>query len=78
MATFSLVSCTRSTKHRVSLLLISSSQVFIAIFAGDNTEFVIWGSGSPLRQFIYSLDLGRLFVWVLREYPEIDPIILSG
>ncbi|ELT89605.1 hypothetical protein CAPTEDRAFT_98567 [Capitella teleta] len=43
----------------------------------DNSEFVIWGTGSPLRQFIYSLDLGRLFVWVMREYPEIDPIILS-
>jgi len=39
--------------------------------------FVVWGTGSPRRQFIYSLDLARLFLWVLREYPEIDPIILS-
>ena len=23
-------------------------------------------------------DLARLFVWTLREYEEIDPIILSG
>jgi GDP-L-fucose synthase len=29
------------------------------------------------RQFIYNLDLARLIVWVLREYKEIDPIILS-
>lgn len=29
------------------------------------------------RQFIYSRDLARLMVWVLREYPEVDPIILS-
>ncbi|EGD81331.1 GDP-L-fucose synthase [Salpingoeca rosetta] len=36
-----------------------------------------WGSGSPLRQFVFSEDLGRLMVWTLREYPEIDPIILS-
>lgn len=35
------------------------------------------GSGKPLRQFIYSADLARLFLWVLREYDEIDPIILS-
>lgn len=42
-----------------------------------NTPFVVWGTGAPLRQFIYSLDLARLFIWVLREYPEIDPIILS-
>lgn len=36
------------------------------------------GTGKPLRQFIYSLDLARLFIWVLREYKEVDPIILSG
>lgn len=42
-----------------------------------NDPFVVWGSGSPRRQFIYSLDLARLFIWVLREYQEIDPIILS-
>ena len=29
------------------------------------------------RQFIYSRDLARLMIWVLREYPETDPIILS-
>ena len=27
---------------------------------------------------VYSQDLGRLIIWVLREYEEIDPIILSG
>ena len=29
------------------------------------------------RQFIYNLDMARLIVWVMREYKEIDPIILS-
>lgn len=43
----------------------------------DNTEFVVWGTGSPRRQFIYSLDLARLMIWALREYAEITPIILS-
>ncbi|KAK7107369.1 GDP-L-fucose synthase-like [Littorina saxatilis] len=43
----------------------------------ENKPFVIWGTGSPRRQFIYSLDLARLMIWVLREYQEIDPIILS-
>ncbi|XP_028660091.1 GDP-L-fucose synthase isoform X1 [Erpetoichthys calabaricus] len=43
----------------------------------QGTPLIVWGSGKPLRQFIYSLDLARLFIWVLREYPEIDPIILS-
>lgn len=35
------------------------------------------GTGKPLRQFIYSRDLAKLFLWQLREYNEIDPIILS-
>jgi len=43
----------------------------------NGTTFEIWGTGSPLRQFIYSLDLAKLFIWVLREYEEIDPIILA-
>ncbi|WWC85709.1 uncharacterized protein L201_000575 [Kwoniella dendrophila CBS 6074] len=43
----------------------------------NQTPFVVFGSGKPLRQFIYSRDLAKLFIWVLREYKEIDPIILS-
>ncbi|KPP68049.1 GDP-L-fucose synthase-like [Scleropages formosus] len=43
----------------------------------EGTPLQVWGSGTPRRQFIYSLDLARLFIWVLREYDEIDPIILS-
>lgn len=39
---------------------------------------MIWGSGKPLRQFIYSIDLAKLIIWVMREYEEIEPIILSG
>src|SRR5712671_3402147 len=46
--------------------------------AGNNTPFVVFGSGKPLRQFIYSYDLAKLFIWQLREYDEIDPVILSG
>ncbi|XP_029841194.2 GDP-L-fucose synthase [Ixodes scapularis] len=41
------------------------------------TPLHVWGTGSPLRQFIYSLDLARLIVWVLRDYEEVEPIILS-
>jgi hypothetical protein len=38
----------------------------------------VFGSGRPLRQFIYSYDIAKLFVWQLREYNETEPIILSG
>ncbi|ORY52429.1 epimerase-domain-containing protein [Rhizoclosmatium globosum] len=43
----------------------------------NGTPFVIGGSGTPLRQFIYSRDLAKLFIWVLREYDSVKPIILS-
>jgi len=43
----------------------------------NNTPFTIWGSGTPLRQFIYSLDLAELTVWVMRDYHKPEPITLS-
>ena len=43
----------------------------------DNGKFEIWGSGTPLRQFIYSRDLAELTVWVMREYHQPTPITLS-
>ena len=42
------------------------------------TPFEIWGTGRALRQFVYSEDLAKLFIWALREYEEIDPIILAS
>jgi len=43
----------------------------------NGTDFTIWGTGSPLRQFIYNVDLARLMIWTLREYNSIEPLILS-
>lgn len=43
----------------------------------NNTDFVIWGSGKPLRQFIYNVDLAELMIWTLRSYDKCDPLILS-
>jgi GDP-L-fucose synthase len=42
-----------------------------------NQPFVIWGSGAPLRQFVYSRDLAELTVWTLRNYEDPSPITLS-
>jgi hypothetical protein len=44
----------------------------------NGTPFVVSGTGKPLRQFIYSHDLAKLFIWMLREYNDVEPIILSG
>lgn len=36
------------------------------------------GTGKPRRQFILSVDLTWLFNWVLREYNQVETIILLG
>ena len=43
----------------------------------NKEKFVVCGSGKPLRQFIYSIDLARLIMWALLEYEEKESIILS-
>lgn len=39
--------------------------------------FEVAGTGKPLRQFIYSIDLAKLIIWTLRNYDSVEPIILS-
>jgi GDP-L-fucose synthase len=43
----------------------------------NGTALSIWGTGTPLRQFIYSEDAAKLTIWALRKYDAPDPIILS-
>ncbi len=43
----------------------------------NKTPLSIWGSGKPLREFIYSKDVAKLTEWVLGNYNENEPIILS-
>jgi nucleoside-diphosphate-sugar epimerase len=44
----------------------------------NGTPFIVAGTGKPLRQFIFSHDLAKLFIWMLRDYDDVEPIILSG
>lgn len=43
----------------------------------NKKDLIIWGSGKPLREFIYSKDVADLALWVLENYNETEPIILS-
>lgn len=43
----------------------------------NKTPLSIWGSGKPLREFIFSKDVAKLTEWVLHNYNENEPIILS-
>jgi GDP-L-fucose synthase len=43
----------------------------------NNTDFIVWGSGKPLREFIYSKDVAKLSEWAVNNYNELEPIIFS-
>jgi len=44
----------------------------------NNTDFIVWGSGKPLREFIYSKDVAKLSEWALDNYNEDEPIIFTN
>ena len=43
----------------------------------NNTNLEIWGSGKPLREFIYSKDVAKLAEWAVENYDEDEPIIFG-
>lgn len=43
----------------------------------NNTPVEIWGTGKPLREFIYSEDVANLTSRLLENYSGPDPVILS-
>lgn len=51
------------------------NKCYLAKRAGD--DFVVWGTGKPLRQFIYNEDLGKLMKWALFNYTDDKPLLLS-
>ena len=43
----------------------------------NNTDFEIWGTGKSYREFIYSEDVATIIKWVLKNYDEPEPLIIS-
>lgn len=43
----------------------------------DNTDLVLWGSGKPLREFIYAEDVADICDILLEKYTDTKPLILS-
>lgn len=41
----------------------------------NGTDVVINGTGGPLRQFIYSIDLAHIIKWLIQNYNDSKPII---
>ena len=43
----------------------------------NNEDFVVRGTGKPLRQFINSIDLAKLINWTIENYEDNESLILS-
>ena len=43
-----------------------------------NTDVVLWGDGSPLREFTYSGDIADIIIFLLKEYNEPAPINIGN
>ena len=44
----------------------------------NKTQLGVMGDGTALRQFIYSQDLAKLIVLIMREYHSNEPVILAN
>lgn len=44
----------------------------------DGADLTVWGSGKPLREFVFSDDIAKLSIWALENYNEDSPIIFSS
>jgi GDP-L-fucose synthase len=44
----------------------------------DNTDFIVWGSGAPLREFIFSEDIAEITTGLYDNYRGKDPVIVSA
>jgi len=43
----------------------------------NNQDFYVWGTGKPLREFIYSEDVAKLTMNLYNDYHGSEPVILS-
>ena len=41
-------------------------------------KVTLWGSGSPLREFTYSVDIARILIFLLENYDEPHPINIGN
>lgn len=40
----------------------------------ENTDLTIWGTGEPVREFLYTDDLAEALMTIMREYTDSEPI----
>jgi len=62
------------TEGHVAPALIHKT--FLAKAKGE--PLVVWGSGEPLREFIYSDDVARVALWMVGNYDQSAPLIVTS
>ncbi len=43
----------------------------------NGTDFEVWGTGKAYREFVYSKDVANIVQWVLENYDDPEPLIIS-
>jgi GDP-L-fucose synthase len=44
----------------------------------NGEDLTVWGSGTPLREFVFANDIAQLAAWALNRYSEDSPIIFTS
>ena len=60
------------TSHVIPALI---SKCFEACMHQQNFE--VWGTGKAYREFVYSKDVAKIVQWVLENYDDPEPLIIS-
>ena len=40
-----------------------------------NEDFVVWGDGTPLRQFVYAEDMAKIILWAIDNWKQSKPMM---
>jgi GDP-L-fucose synthase len=48
-------------------------KAYDASLSGD--DFVVWGDGTPLRQFVYSDDMAKIIIWAIDNWKSDIPLM---
>lgn len=41
----------------------------------NGEDFIVWGDGAPLRQFVFSEDMAKILIWALENWKSGTPLI---
>ena len=51
-------------------------KIYNAKISGD--QVTLWGDGTPLREFTYSVDVAEILIWMIENYTDIEPLNIGN